>query len=187
MATNVLTTNQANGSEAGNTTGVVTSGTGSTVTSSTTQKISGSRSIKCVCAGSAAGGGVKTTTTAITVTPGPWTFTAEGVRLGGGGRDDRLLLHHAVDHGGAHRHSAGHHMDHPVRGPATLVAPATDGVLHVRTGETQACDLYVDELGAWAGVGGDWRFPGWPSPTSGWGELQSGGLLRRARPCLSTR
>lgn len=153
--TNVLTANQANGTETGSATGIVTTGAGSTVTSSTTEKFSGSRSIKCVCAGSAAAEGMKTTGTAVTFTPGPMTFTA---KVWSSVQQEITL---AVS-SSATSVNTGATKVVPATTWTTLVfvlnvtTAATDGVLSIRTGQTQAGTLYVDELGAWSGVGGSW-------------------------------
>jgi hypothetical protein len=152
---NLLTTNQADGTEAAATTGLVTTGAGATVTSSTTQKFSGARAIKVVCAGSGTGEGVKTTTTAVPIKARPMTFSAKvyasvAVQI-------TITVTSAV---------ASLSLTRTVSVPATTwtevivtgspKVEATDGVLTVKTGETKVVDLYIDELGAWTGVGGAW-------------------------------
>lgn len=156
MPTNVLTLNQSDGTEAGATTGVVTTGTGSTVTSSTTQAKSGSRSIKCAITSGGSGRGVKTTTTAISLQPEPTTFTASvypSVEA-----DITVTLTSSNASFTATRTVANCPADAwtTITFWGTPAKAVTDGVLTVATGEDIAVDLYVDELGVWTGIGGEW-------------------------------
>jgi hypothetical protein len=159
MPVNLLTANQANGTESTATTGLVTTGAGSTVTSSTTQKFSGSRAIKCAVTSGGTGRGVKTTTTAITLAPVPTTFQAKVycsvacvITLTGTSSSASFTATATV--------SVPATTWTTITAVGTPVAAATDGVLTVATGEDKAVDIYVDELGAWEGIGGDWRLPG---------------------------
>jgi hypothetical protein len=167
MATNLLTANQADGTDTSSaTTGLVTTGAGATVTSSTAQKKSGSRSIKVVCAGSGTGEGVKTTTTALTLYPEPMTFTASvyssvavSVKLEVTSSNASFTASTTVTSPGAAWTT--------IYLVATPGKNATDGVLTVKTAETKACDLYVDELGSWVGHGGQWAPSGKIIPGQG--------------------
>lgn len=156
MPTNLLTLNQSDGTESGATTGVVTTGTGSTVTSSTTQKKSGSRSIKCVVTSGGTGRGVKTTTTAISIQPEPMTYTAKvypsveaDVKVVLSSSTASLTATTTVTNCPAGEWTT-------IMGWTTPTKAATDAVLTVSTAEDIAVDLYVDELGVWTGIGGQW-------------------------------
>lgn len=156
MPTNALTLNQSDGTEAGATTGLVTTGTGSTVTSQTTLPKSGARSIRCVITSGGSGRGVKTTTTAISLQPEPTTFTASvnpSVDT-----DVTVTLSSSTASFSASRTVANCPADEwtTITGWGTPAKAATDGVLTIATGEDIAVTMYVDELGVWTGIGGEW-------------------------------
>lgn len=167
FSTNLLTANQADGTDTSSaTTGLVTTGTGATVTSSTAQKKSGSRSIKIACAGSGTGEGVKTTTTALTLYPEPMTFTAAVYSSVAVSVTLSVTSSTASFTASVTKSSPGAAWT-VFQVTGTPAANATDGILTVATAETKAVDLYVDELGSWKGIGGQWAPAGMAIPGLG--------------------
>jgi len=156
MPVNLLTANQANGTEATNTTGFTAQGTGATLTSSTTQKVSGSRSLKVVTTGASTYQGAKINTTLLPLVAGPVTITVKAYcsvstdyRFGISSANLSWSSYKTVALT-ANTWTTITHVVYPT-------SAAADGVISFDTGNaSQAADMYLDEWGAWYGVGGDW-------------------------------